>query len=458
MTSGEAPAPAGTATRGPGERPASLRGHTLGTFGANLAAAVLSLANVLIVARTLGAAGRGQVAFLIAVSSLTTWIASIGIQQANANIGGKRSETVQRLATNSVLWALGLGLTAMLVVSALVAVFPSVGGPVDPVLLALTLAFVPSTMLKLFLQYLLQSHYHFTITNIAWVAGPTISVVVNTALAALGQLTVGAAIGIWIAGQTFSALLLSWYLARHVGFGRPDRGLARESVSFGLKTHIGELAGIANYRVDQWFVGAMAGSRELGRYSIAVAWAELLFYIPGVIALLQRPDLVRADRPAAIRLAGQSIRRGLLLSVAAASVLVITAPLLCVAVFGDQFRGSIDDLRVLALGGVGIATTVLLANAMVAQRRPLLAAAADGTALAVTLALDVLLIPSLGGLGAAIATTAAYGIGSLVLTVVFVRLLGGRAADLVPRFGDLAWYSRQAVSLLAIVPRRGVAR
>jgi O-antigen/teichoic acid export membrane protein len=167
---------------------------------------------------------------------------------------------------------------------------------------------------------------------------------------------------------------------------------------------------------------------------------------------------VRADPTSAIRIAGQSIRRGLLLSVAAASVLIITAPLLCVTVFGEDFRGSIDDLRVLALGGVGIATSVLLGNALIAQRRPLLAAAADATALVVTLALDILLIPSLGGLGAAIATTVAYGVGSVVLTVVFVRLLGGRARDLVPRFGDLAWYSRQAGALLAVVPRRGVAR
>jgi O-antigen/teichoic acid export membrane protein len=456
MTAGDAPPPAGAAT--PAEPPKSLRGRTLGTFGANLAAAVLSLANVLIVARTLGASGRGEVAFLIAVSTLTTWVASIGIQQANANIGGKRSETVPRLATNSVLLALALGLAGTLAVSALVAIFPAAGGPVDPLLLTVTLVFVPSTLLKLFLQYLLQSHYHFTITNIAWVAGPTISVVVNTTLAALGLLTVEASIAIWLAGQTFSAVLLSWYLARHFGFGRPDRALARESASFGLKTHIGELAALGNWRADQWFVGAMAGSRELGRYSIAVAWAELLFYIPGVIALLQRPDLVRADPTSAIRIAGQSIRRGLLLSVVAATVLVITAPLLCVTVFGADFRGSIDDLRVLALGGVGIATSVLLGNALIAQRRPLLAAAADATALVVTLALDILLIPGLGGLGAAIATTVAYGVGSVVLTVVFVRLLGGRARDLVPRVGDLAWYSRQAGALLAVVPRRGVVR
>jgi O-antigen/teichoic acid export membrane protein len=426
------------------------------TFGTNLAVAVISLLNVLVVAWSLGAAGRGEIAFLIAVSTMTTWIASMSIQEANANIGGSRSETVPRLATNSVLWALGLGLTAMLVVLGLVALFPPIGGPVPPLLLTLTLLFVPSTMLKLFLQFLLQSHYHFKITNVAWLSGPAIGLIVNTLLAALGVLTVEIAVAIWIAGQTSGALVLCWYLARHIGFGRPDLGLARESAAFGLKAHVGQLAGIGNYRADQWFVGAMAGSRELGRYSIAVAWAEMLFYIPGVIALLQRPDLVRADPAGAVRIAGLSIRRGLLLSVAGAAVLLVTAPILCVQIFGAEFRGSIDDLRVLALGGVAITLMMLLANAMVAQRRPLLAAGADATALVVTLVLDILLIPALGGLGAALATTSAYVVGSIVLIVVFVRVLGGRARDLVPRFSDVGWYARQAVDVIAIVPRRRV--
>jgi O-antigen/teichoic acid export membrane protein len=456
MTPDAAPASAGTPAT-PSERPATMRGHTAATFATNFGAAVLSLCNVLVVAWSLGASGRGEVAFLIAVSTLTTWISSIGIQEANANIGGRRGETLPRLATNSLLWALALGLAGALVVIGLVAVMPSVGGPVGPWLLALTLLFVPCGLLKLYLQFLLQSHYHFAITNIAWIAGPATTAIGNTLLALLGVLTVDVAIGLWVAGQTLSALIMCAYIARRIGFARPDPALARESAAFGLKTHVGHLAEVGNYRADQWFVGAIAGSRELGRYSIAVAWAELLFYIPGVIALLQRPDLVRAERAHASRLAAQSVRRGVLLSIAGAAVLLVAAPFLCVQVFGEEFRGAIDDLRVLALGGVAIAAIVLLGNTLIAQRRVLPVAIAEGIALAVTLTLNILLIPVLGGLGAAIATTSAYAVEAVLLGVVFVRVLGGRPGDLVPRVADLRWYSRQASSLIAILPRRRTA-
>ena len=49
-------------------------------------------------------------------------------------------------------------------------------------------------------------------------------------------------------------------------------------------------------------------------------------------------------------------------------------------------------------------------------------------AFVVTIALDLLLIPSHGGLGAALASTIAYLAGGLAVAVIFVRVLGVRAA------------------------------
>jgi Na+-driven multidrug efflux pump len=56
-----------------------------------------------------------------------------------------------------------------------------------------------------------------------------------------------------------------------------------------------------------------------------------------------------------------------------------------------------------------------------------------------TIVLDLLLIPPYGGLGAAIASTASYLTGAVVIAVVFGRAFGSRALDLVPRRADAAW-------------------
>src|SRR5215212_6944201 len=98
------------------ERPATLTRAAAGTYAANAGVALLSLVNVLVMARTLGPAGRGEVAFLIAVSMLSGHLVSLSLQEANANIAASDPDVRGGLATNSVLFALGLGALAALAV------------------------------------------------------------------------------------------------------------------------------------------------------------------------------------------------------------------------------------------------------------------------------------------------------------------------------------------------------
>jgi O-antigen/teichoic acid export membrane protein len=274
---------------------------------------------------------------------------------------------------------------------------------------------------------------------LAWLVSPVTSVTLNLTFALVGALSVATAIAAWTLGQVLAASVIVVDIARRVGFARPDWRLARRCLSFGSQTHLGRFMGVGTYRIDQWFVGAIAGSRELGRYSVAVAWAEVLYYISGVLVMIQRPDLVRATRAEAARLGAQVLRVAVILAVPLAVGLILVAPVLCVTLFGEGFRGAVDDLRVLALGVVGIVSLDLLGSALNAQRRPMLSTAASGVAFAATISLDILLIPQHGGLGAAIATAAAYSVGGLAAAVIFTRALGGRLGDLVPQSSDVRW-------------------
>jgi O-antigen/teichoic acid export membrane protein len=117
--------------------------------------------------------------------------------------------------------------------------------------------------------------------------------------------------------------------------------------------------------------------------------------------------------------------------------MIIAAPLLCTTVFGDDFSGSVSMLRVLSLGALGITTLKLLGNTLTAQRRPLLETAAVAVAFVTVFALDFLLIPAHGGLGASIASAASYTLGGIAVAVIFARALGARVSEMVPRPGDL---------------------
>ena len=140
------------------------------------------------------------------------------------------------------------------------------------------------------------------------------------------------------------------------------------------------------------------------------------------------------------------LRGALLLTLASTVGMVLLAPFLCTTIFGSEFSGSVEMLRVLCLGSFGIATLKLLGNALTAQRRPLLETGAVAVAFVTVFALDFALIPDHGGLGASIASAVSYTLGGLAAAVIFGRTLGAGIRDLIPRPSDLValWRSVMA--------------
>ncbi len=429
-------------------RPAFARSVGL-TYGANVAAAALSLASVLITSRSLGPEGRGEVALLTTIAYLGSQLATLGIQQANVNLAGREPSLSPGLAGTSVVLSVVFGAVAAGIVAVLITLVPDAGGTAPGWLQTLVLVSLPILVLQVCLLHLALAQYLFVVCNAAWLLPPLVNVTANGALALFGALSVESAVGVWLAGQALATLLLAGAIVRRLGgFGRPRRSLARQMVAFGTKAHLGRVMLVGNYRVDQWILGAVAGPGALGTYSVAVAWSESLFFLPTAISAVQRPDLVRATQGDAGRQAARAFRHAAVLTAVLAVALVALAPFLCVVVFGESFRPSVTQLRILALGALGIVALKLFGNALTGQRRPLRETLAIGCAFGSILVLDVVLIPGHGAVGAAVASSVAYTIGGAVAAAIFLRTFQVPPRDFVPMPSDVAAL-RHAVRRLA---------
>ena len=425
------------------ERPSLLRAAAT-TYAARTGFSVLSFVSVLITARVLGADGRGSVAFLTMVGFFTAQLATLGIFQADANIAAREPHLTRRLAGTSVGLAAVFGATAAGIVAVLIALFPDVGAGSDPGLIALVLAVIPFLVLQPCLDQLLRAHYLPTVSNLGMLTLPVTNVAVNGVLAAVGALTVTTAVASWVAGQLLSTLVLAIAVGRRLdGFGRFDLQLARRMLRFGIKAYSARVFLLGNYRMDMWLLGGIAGPVAVGHYSIAVALMEILFFLPTAVMLAQRPDLVRATPAAAERGAALAVRSTLLITFVLAVAMFALAPVLCVDVFGEEFRDSIDMMRILIVGVFGVIALKLLGNALTAQRKPMLETAAAAVAFVVILVLDIILIPAHGGLGAAIGSAVGYSVAGIAVAMIFTRALDGRLRDLVPRPRDLVWLRRR---------------
>jgi O-antigen/teichoic acid export membrane protein len=363
------------------------------------------------------------VAFLMTVAYLTAQFASLGVQQSMSNIGGAEPHARRTLATNASLFAAALGGVAIVAVVVLMDVVPRAGAGSTTPARAAAFAAIPAVILCDYFVALLMADYRFGVANVAALLTPVLILAVNGSLALVGALTVTRAVAAWTAGQIAATLVVGAAVVRGDGLGAPDRALARRMVVFALKTHGGRVLNFGNYRLDQWLVGSIAGNRQLGLYSVAVAWAEGLFLLPEAVMAVQRPDLVRSDPATARRRALRAHAFAQAATLVLAVGLIALAKPLCVGVFGRDFAGSVTQLRILALGGFGIVALKQLGDTLVAQQRPLYESAAVAIAFAATIVLDVLLIPAHGGAGAAVASSAAYTLGGLAALVFFLRLL-----------------------------------
>lgn len=430
-------------TDGEPDAPDGQQGHRFsqraaGTYAANVAVAALSLISVLITSWLLGARGRGDIAFWTTTAYLGGQVGALGIGPAVSVLGGRRPHETNRIASTATIMSLLLGTVTAVAAFFLVAVVsPEAADAIPPWIKIALASSIPLLILHAALQQLAQAQYRFAVTNTAWLLPPLVNVVVNLGLAAVDRLTVTSAVLAWIAGQVLAALLLLYIVAGDYGLGRPSRRLAEELLRFGLQSHLARVLLIGNYRLDQWILGAVAGSEALGVYSVAVAWSESLFFLPTALASVQRPDLVRLAPHRAGQLAASVFRLALVLTIPLAAMLLLIAPLLTEGLFGAEFAGAAWQIRVLVFGAFGVAAMKLIGNALTAQRRPLLESAAAGLSFVAMVAFDLLLVPRYGGDGAAVASAIAYLAGGLLAIHLFSRTLDVAPGQLLPSAADI---------------------
>ena len=408
------------------------------TFASQVAIALLSLANVIVIGRILGPSGRGGVAFLTTIGFICSWLSTFGVDQAISNVAARLPDARRALAGNAVMLAFLFGGLAAAIVLGGTLVFPAVQGDASRGLLVLVMLNVPLLVLQIYLRQLAAAQYRFGIGNVTAVVPAVVNIVGNLGLYLAGHLSVGSAIVTWLAGQAIGTLWLAWYVhARLEGFGRPSLRLARESLRFGIRAHTSHTMNLGNYRADQWIMGILSSPQQLGLYSVAVSWAEALFLLPQALMQVQRPDLARSEHHHAGPRAALAFRLSILLTLVLCVAMIAAAPILCVTVFGEDFRGAISDLRIVVLGGFGIVALKLLGSALTAQERPLRESLAVGVTFVTVLTLDFVLIPSLGGDGAAIASAVGYTAGGLAMAAIFCRTLKVRARALLPGWGTV---------------------
>ena len=275
--------------------------------------------------------------------------------------------------------------------------------------------------------------------RMAWVAVPRITVSLAVAGAAAWlvhrEADLEAFVGLRAAeaGLMAAGALLVYLLATRAGAAfRPSRALVTVMFREGWPLMLSALAGLVYMRIDQVMLGQLAAEAELGRYGVAVRVADVGLFVPVALHATVYASLVRAHSraPGAFDDHMQRVYDAMALAAfGAVAGIGLAAALLFEPVFGAAYAGGLPIVLVLLLG-LPFAYLGVARSAMLTVRGWLWTAPATTMLGAlVNIALNLVLIPHFGGLGAALATVVAQSLASVGSSFLLPWLLPAARAQ-----------------------------
>jgi O-antigen/teichoic acid export membrane protein len=207
-----------------------------------------------------------------------------------------------------------------------------------------------------------------------------------------------------------------------VGASRPSIEMARRIYMFGTRGQLGSLLSLVNLRFDFLFLAAIAGPATLGIYAVASKYAEVVRVVPIAANWVLYPRFARSEPAVAKAISRRLIPRAGAATATIALPLALAASAVVPTLFGRAFDAAALPAQILLVGLAAEGVAGVITAYMYGRGRPGLNSLAAGTGVTVTIVLDLILIPRLGAVGAAIASSAAYLTTTLALVVWYRRV------------------------------------
>jgi O-antigen/teichoic acid export membrane protein len=431
-----------------------------GLIGSRLMLVIFGFGTGIITARLLGPHDRGLFTLLIMLPQTLVTFAKMGVAQANVYYIRRARVPVSTVAGNSLM--LTGAVTLLLFGACLVGgkwfIHPFVeDAPWSYVWLALIL--VPFLLIESYFLAILQAVEAFGAYNMQSIYKAVMSFAgIATALlllhgklwsALVSQVSVLALANLWLLYQVY----------RVEPYGVAWNGaVGRGTLEFGVKSYIQTLAAHLHYRIDLYLIALLLNPEQVAFYSIAVNMTHPILQIPEAIGTVIFPKLAGSSDAQAHERTAVTCRHTLFATIVAAIVYAGIGSQVMVLFYGDRYAPAIPPMFMMLPGIIMISLYQILTRNFTSRNKQQINIVSAGVALAVNITANLILIPRLGIVGAALSTAISYSLAALILLVVFVRESGASVRDtILVGTDDLARYPAMLMATSARFRRSGTA-
>ncbi len=395
-------------------------------------------------ARWLGPSGRGVLAIMIELAGISLAVVSFGLTYAALYFASRRDADRGAVLGNSLAFGAGLALV-------FVPLFWWLRGPISQALAhgrgGATWALAGGLIAAMFLDFAthnqLYARLRFGLLNLLRVLSRLAVLLLSVLL--VGALGLGVE-GAMIATLSGSAVIVagSVWIASRDARPRLDLALFRRMLGYGGRVQLGWMFQVGNARLDILILQFFVPLASVGHYFIAEVVAELVLVVGiafqgSVLPLVTRFEGDARQEETTVT----ALRHHGILSLVAVLGNAAFGTVVILFAFGPAFRAALLPMLIILPGMWFQGTGGVVAGALRGRGKPGASSAVAGIALAVTIGLDLALIPPFGLVGAAIASLVTYTVFGTLSLVVLSRVAEIPLRRLiVPTRADFAAYPR----------------
>ena len=229
----------------------------------------------------------------------------------------------------------------------------------------------------------------------------------------------------WILLALISSQLIQlFFFLRQVYTTNPDYlhleqiqiGAIRPLIQFAFLAFMTNLIQFLSYKMDIWFVNYFHGKQLTGIYALGVSLAQMLWLLPSAIqSVLYAFISTHTDRQLIVQRTIKTTRQIAVYAISAGITGYLLSIYLVPILFGEEFRESVQCIGLLFIGVVPFCLSMAVSGYFAGTGRVRINLYSAILGFIVCMAADLLLIPSYGILGAAIASSISY-----ISTVTFL--------------------------------------
>jgi len=451
-------APVATAAGSP---PApSIVSDSAKTLFLRLLLTAVGLGASVLISRGLGPEGRGAYYLPVIAAGTTAAICKLGLEQANVFLYGTQHVAPERLSGQNGLIALAMGGLGALVLVLAPRALPGLFSGTPVALVALVALSIPFILHTQFSAVLLTLRARITWQFSAALLAGLVQITLLATFWISGRFTVGAVLVTYVV-----TVLLTWLLTVSAFDARElriqwDGVLLRLTLRHSLLLHLGMVLFFLHLRLDQFMVKALVGTAALGLYSLAVVLAESVLLPTDSLGLAILPRQVGNTIGEAAQIALDGARANALVGLGLATGWAVAGAPLIRIFFGEAFLPAYLPLLGLLPGMVFLGMQRVCSGPILRAGRPGRFMLVYAVSLTGNIILNLWWIPSLGLLGAALASSVTYGLSAMLFLVWTARLAGAPWGSIIPRRADwrrVQQAAREGIRFLHSLPLRNQA-